>query len=195
MQAVANPASCNKRDTLRKSVTIKPLPTADFSFAPVIPVRNTPTVFTNLSVNANTYSWDFGDGSGSNAINPSHQYLKTGKWTVCLIARTTEGCADTVCKGVESDVRVGIDIPNAFSPNGDGENEVLYVRGGAIVTMNLKIFNRWGTKVFESSSLSSGWDGTYNGKPLEMDAYAYVLTASFIDGTTAQMQGNVSLVR
>jgi gliding motility-associated-like protein len=100
-----------------------------------------------------------------------------------------------VCKEVSADVHTAIDVPTGFSPNGDGNNDILYVRGGAIETMNIKIFNRWGEKVFESNSLSQGWDGKFKGKPQEMDAYAYILTATFIDGTTALKKGNITLVR
>jgi gliding motility-associated-like protein len=190
-----NPKSCNKRDTMRKTVVIKKLPTADFTFAPVIPVSNTPVKFTNKSTNADYYVWSFGDGSGSSEVHPSHLYRQTNTYKVCLEAKTAEGCADTVCKMVQADVRTAIDLPSAFSPNGDGSNDILFVRGGAVETVLLKIFNRWGELVFETNSMEKGWDGTYKGKPQEMDAYAYVLYATFIDGTNAQKKGNVTLLR
>jgi gliding motility-associated-like protein len=190
-----NPNTCNKKDSLKKTIRIKKLPVADFVFSPVVPVSNTPVQFTNKSKDADTYDWNFGDGTGTTEISPSHLFKRTGTFRVCLIARTLEGCADTVCKDVSADVHTAIDVPTGFSPNGDGKNDVLYVKGGAIETMNIKIFNRWGEKVFESSSLSHGWDGTYKGKPQEMDAFAYVLNATFIDGTTALKKGNITLVR
>ena len=65
----------------------------------------------------------------------------------------------------------------------------------AVETMDLRIWNRWGELVFESTSLDHGWDGTYKGKPQEMDAYAFVLTATFIDGKTFEKQGNITLLR
>jgi gliding motility-associated-like protein len=102
---------------------------------------------------------------------------------------------DSVCKKVEADIHTAIDVPTGFSPNGDGSNDVLYVRGGGIEVMNLRIFNRWGEKVFESNGLEYGWDGTFKGKPQEMDAYAYVLTATFIDGSSAIKKGNITLLR
>jgi gliding motility-associated-like protein len=190
-----NLTTCNKRDTLKRTIIIKKLPIADFAFTPLIPVSNTPIDFENRSKNADNYTWNFGDNTGTSEVSPSHLFKRTGTFRVCLIARTLEGCADTICKDVSADVHTAIDIPTGFSPNGDGSNEILFVRGGAIETMNLKIFNRWGEKVFESNSLSQGWDGTYKGKPQEMDAYAYVLTATFIDGTSTIKKGNVTLVR
>lgn len=191
-----NPNTCNKTDTIRKTIRIKKLPTADFLHAPVIPESNKPVQFTNKSTNADRYTWNFGDGSPRNSeTNPSHLFRKTGTFTVCLKATSNEGCADSVCKSVEADIHTALDIPTGFSPNGDGNNDILYVRGGGIETMSLRIFNRWGEKVFESSSMASGWDGTFKGKPQEIDAYGYVLTATFIDGSSATKKGNITLVR
>jgi gliding motility-associated-like protein len=172
---------------------------ADFTFTPVIPVPNEPTRFNNTSRNATDYTWSFGDGNGSSEVNPTHQYRKTGTYTVCLEARN-RGCADTICKQVASDVLTGAELPTAFSPNGDGSNDVFYVRGGAIETSNLKIFNRWGQLVFESSNAPAndpayGWDGSYKGKQQEMEVYGWVLNVTFIDGSTSQRKGNVTLLR
>ena len=88
-----------------------------------------------------------------------------------------------------------VDVPTGFSPNGDGVNDVLYVRGAAIDKMSFKIFNRWGQKIFESNDVNVGWDGTYNGKLQEMEVYAYVLDVVFIDGSTTQKKGNITLLR
>ena len=191
-----NPFTCNKTDTLKKTIRIKKLPTADFLHAPTIPESNKPVRFTNKSTNADFYTWNFGDGSlRSSEVSPSHLFRKTGTFLVCLKATSNEGCADSVCKSVEADIHTAIDIPTGFSPNGDGSNDILFVRGGGIEIMNLRIFNRWGEKVFESNSLEVGWDGTFKGKPQEIDAYAYVVTATFIDGTTAIKKGNITLLR
>jgi len=61
--------------------------------------------------------------------------------------------------------------------------------------MDLKIFNRWGQLVFETKSQSIGWDGKYNGQPQPVDAYGYVLLATFIDGTSKELKGNITLLR
>ena len=86
--------------------------------------------------------------------------------------------------------------PKAFSPNGDGSNDVLYVRGYGVTEMEFKVFNRWGELVFESNSLDVGWDGTYKDKGQEMEVYIYTLQARFLDGTqTGIRKGNVTLLR
>lgn len=86
-------------------------------------------------------------------------------------------------------------IPNAFSPNGDGENEVLYVRGSLIAEMEWRIYDRWGELVFESYNRLDGWDGTFRGKPMDPDVYDYYLKVTCIDGVENIIKGNVTLIR
>ena len=61
--------------------------------------------------------------------------------------------------------------------------------------MDLKIYNRWGQLVFESHDIKNGWDGTFKGKPQEVEAYDYVLNVTFIDETTLSKKGNITLLR
>jgi gliding motility-associated-like protein len=86
-------------------------------------------------------------------------------------------------------------IPNAFTPNGDGENDVLYVRGLDIDVMLLVIYNRWGEEVFRSNRKNDGWDGTFKGKELPPDVYAYHLYVLCIGGDDLVLRGNISLLR
>lgn len=190
-----NTGGCGGGDTVSQVITILPLPTANFSYVPTVPVANIPTTFTNLSTNAVRYMWDFGDSNTSTEVNPVHQYNKTGMYKVCLTAYNIDGCPAVVCKTAPAEVEPLIGLPTAFSPNGDGENDVLYVRGAAIKTLNLKIFNRWGQLVFETNTQTKGWDGTFNGQPQPVEAYAYVLNATFIDGTSKVLKGNITLLR
>ena len=64
-------------------------------------------------------------------------------------------------------------VPNIFSPNGDGNNDVLYVRGKGVQDVLFKVYNRWGEKVFESTSLDDGWDGTIRGKDVNNAVFVY----------------------
>lgn len=86
-------------------------------------------------------------------------------------------------------------VPSAFSPDGNGMNDVLYVKGNGIEQMRFRILNRWGQVVFESTSPKIGWDGTYKGKPQDSDVYVYLLWVQFKDGSTAEQQGNITLMR
>jgi gliding motility-associated-like protein len=86
-------------------------------------------------------------------------------------------------------------VPNAFSPNGDNENDVLFVRGPMIEGMVFRVFNRWGEMVFESMDRMIGWDGTFKGRPLDPDVYDYYLKAICIDGKESIVKGNITLMR
>jgi gliding motility-associated-like protein len=96
---------------------------------------------------------------------------------------------------VDAEIHPAVDVPTGFSPNGDGTNDVLYVRGAAIETVNFKVFNRWGELVFETNDMKRGWDGNFKGKQQEMDSYAWVLDVMFIDESTVHRTGNVTLLR
>lgn len=86
-------------------------------------------------------------------------------------------------------------IPNAFSPNGDGENEILFVRGPIIAKMEFRIYDRWGELVFESYDRTIGWNGTYKERQLDPDVYDYYLKVTCIDGFESIIKGNVTLLR
>lgn len=191
-----NPGTCNGVDSVTAEVTVESTPIANFRHDPIIPVTNDPIRFTNLSQRATSWVWDFGDNTFSALETPEPKYYRrTGSYRVCLQALNKVGCSDTICKYVDADVYPLADLPKAFSPNGDGENDILYVRGAGIETMDLKIYNRWGELVFESTDVSIGWDGKYKGKEGPVEAYGYVLSVTFVDGTTFTKKGNVTLLR
>jgi gliding motility-associated-like protein len=92
-------------------------------------------------------------------------------------------------------------IPNTFSPNGDGQNDVFYVRGTSIERIqSIRIFNRWGQAIFErknfaANDITAGWNGTINGKPADQDVYVYVIEIICENATIIPYRGNVALVR
>jgi gliding motility-associated-like protein len=86
-------------------------------------------------------------------------------------------------------------VPDAFTPNGDGNNDALFVRGRFIASMELKIFDRWGELVFETTDRSEGWDATYKGKPVDPDVYVYWLEVTCGDGQEFFKKGNVTVIR
>lgn len=86
-------------------------------------------------------------------------------------------------------------IPNAFSPNGDGNNDMLYVYINSSAEFEFTVYDRWGQKVFETVSYMQAWDGTYNGKPLNAGVYGYKLVAKFDSQPEIVKGGNITLVR
>ena len=90
-----------------------------------------------------------------------------------------------------------VDVPDIFTPNGDGDNDVIYVKGWGIKKLlEFSIYNRWGEKVFTTTDINVGWDGTYKGKRQNMDTYAYyVKVETYIDPQPLTKKGNITLIR
>jgi gliding motility-associated-like protein len=86
-------------------------------------------------------------------------------------------------------------VPNAFSPNDDGANDVLYVRGLCLESLSFIIFNRWGEKIFETTDQKVGWDGTYRGEKLNTGIYVFRLEGKTYDGKGYSLKGNLTLLR
>ncbi|MFN8714548.1 MAG: gliding motility-associated C-terminal domain-containing protein, partial [Bacteroidota bacterium] len=87
-------------------------------------------------------------------------------------------------------------IANAFSPNGDGNNDMVYVHGLEGVTeAEFVVFNRWGQQVFQTKDMTKGWDGNQNGQACPSGVYAYMLKLTLADGTTSLKSGNITLMR
>jgi gliding motility-associated-like protein len=192
-------ATCNKIDTTSFTITVYSQPTADFSAAPQPPTTNTPISFTNLSSpDAIRFKWQFGDGDSLVTTTRDvirHEYNATATYNACLIAANAAGCADTVCRTVQTIIEPALDVPNAFTPLSGNDNSIVHVRGYGIAKMKFSIYARWGEKVFESVSKNHGWNGRFKGKVLPMDVYAYTLEVEFSDGTRATKKGDITLIR
>jgi len=114
--------------------------------------------------------------------------------TYTLTITSDSGCY--VSQTITIDVSCGsVFVPNAFSPNNDGQNDYLYVRGDCIKTMQFEIFDRWGNKVFETTDKSIPWNGQCRGEAMNTGTYIYYLSATLYDGSTQTKKGNVALVR
>ncbi len=193
-------ATCNKIDSTAVTIMVFPKPLAAFTISsPQPPPVNTPIVFENTSsTDATRFKWFFGDGDSLNTKSRSsvqHEYNSTKTYTVMLIAYNANSCSDTAIRNVQSVVEPALDVPNAFTPlSGDINNTVL-VRGYAIDKLRFIIWNRWGQKVFETTSKKVGWDGKYKGVLQPMDVYAYTLEVEFSDGTKGTKKGDITLIR
>ncbi|MDB5202580.1 MAG: domain containing protein [Ferruginibacter sp.] len=188
--------TCNRVDTSAyQTIRVVAKPTASFTWAPNPPIANTPVRFTNLSVGATRYLWNFGDGDTSVLTNPTHQYNETGTFRAELVAYNAEGCTDTASLDVQTIINPLLDVPNAFTPGKFGENAIVYVRGFGIGKMNWRIYNRWGQLIFQSASRKSGWDGTFKGQLQPMDVYTYTLDVEFTDGKKIRKTGDITLLK
>lgn len=142
-----------------------------------------------------TYSWSPGGSLNcTNCQSPIASPTVTTTYTLTVF--DSLGCMATDTVTVFVDIDCGeIWLPNAFSPNGDGQNDVLFLRGYCIEVLDFSVYNRWGERVFHTNDPTIGWDGTQRGQACEKAVYAYVVTATLIDGTEVNLKGNVSLIK
>ena len=191
--------TCNLSDTTSFTITVSSIPVAGFTYTPNPAEENTITTFTNTSVGAVRYRWYYGDGDSLYTFRRDttvrHQYNETKQYQPCIVAINQFGCPDTVCQVLNNIVKPILDVPNAFTPNGDGANDRAIVIGIGISKMVFRIYNRWGQLMFESNDRRIGWDGKFKGKEQPMDVYAYTLDAEFFDGKKVKKQGDITLLR
>ncbi len=192
--------TCNLSDTSGYfSILVSDIPSASFNFSPDPTKPNTPVEFLNSSLGATDFKWIFGDGDTLVARRSdstvAHLYNATGTFNTCLVAINNAGCSDTTCKDISVTVNSLLDVANAFSPNGDGQNDRIFVKGFGIAKMTWTIYNRWGTVVYKGVDPNEGWDGTYNGKPQPQDVYHYTLVVEFSNKQRATRKGDITLLR
>jgi len=141
-----------------------------------------------------TYSWSptTGLGSPNSASTPASPTVTT---TYTVNFTDANGCTDSDTVTVQVIEAYELFIPTAFSPNGDGTNDMLFVYGAGIKKMEFVVFDRFGEKVFESTSVNDGWDGTLRGKPMNTGIYSYYCSIEYFDGNTEKLKGDITLVR
>ena len=142
-----------------------------------------------------TYAWSPADGlSCIDCASPiATPYSEQTTYTVAI---TYNGhCTADTSIVIYVNFAGRVWAPSAFTPNGDGNNDIFYLYGYGIKDLDLKIFNRWGEKVFESTNQYAGWDGMYKGV-LQMPAvFVYEANVTFLDNTTKFLKGSVTLIR
>lgn len=183
-----------------QNIEVYPKPVADFNYGPLKPVVNSAEVnFTDASHGAtiNTWEWYFNGANKSFASikNPSMNYPEAGQYPIALVITSDKGCVDTVVKTIVIGEDFGVYIPDAFSPNGDGLNDVFQPKGSGIAKYELKIFDRWGEMLMTSDDFEKGWDGWYKGKLCKQDTYIWKITLTNILGKTQNLTGKVTLLK
>lgn len=163
---ITTPEGCTDHYTLQGAVLVDPTPVADFTWTPDIgTLENSTLLFTAEDPHATTFAWDFGgtDSSGQRQVAHSFPHIFSGEYQVCLNVEDRYGCADSLCQTVTVTIPL-LYAPNAFTPDGNGFNEVFLpvVSGVVAEDHELMIFDRWGQQVFDSTDLTEGWNGALN---------------------------------
>ncbi len=144
-----------------------------------------------------TWNWSFGDGKTSTSENPGHTYLDTGSYKVTLTTATASGCDSTITHFVRiTGVPGQLFLPNAFEPGSATiALQTFMAEGSGIKEWRMQIFNNYSQLVWETTKLDGkgspvdGWDGTFNGAPVQQGVYVWQVSATFINGT--EWKGNV----
>jgi gliding motility-associated-like protein len=152
--------------------------------------------FSDASSGATQYFWDFGNGETSSEVNPAYVYKETGHFNACLTTTTSNNCSDKVCMDIEIYINTAFDIPNVFTPNGDGKNDVFTITGKGIRSLHGEIFNRWGQKEYEWNTINGGWDGhSASGMPCNDGTYFLLLEVVGEDGKIYPANKAITLLR
>lgn len=154
--------------------------------------------FIDQSYGASIWTWDFGDTnqySTSFEQNPEFEYSGHGFYDIQLVADNQYGCADTSQRKIYIYADIRFYVPDAFSPDHDGINEIFRGYGSDINGYNMRIFNRWGSLIFESNDIDFGWDGTVNGHPAKVGVYIYEFTVTDFNGNPYEHTGHFTLLK
>lgn len=204
---VFTPTAGQCADTTSFYYEVNPIPV-------IVTIRNDTTVYDGDVLPAYTWALNI-PTAGLNWTNsdPSIGLPSTGSGTVPSFTATnmTDNAATGVivatpyingCKGASASYKItvlprnkDVFVPNVFSPNNDGKNDLLYVYGNYISTMEMHIFNQWGQQMVTLTDKKQGWDGKFKGSPQPVGVYVYVLRVVITDGRTINRKGSITLVR
>lgn len=203
MSVIGTLNGCVDSSTMIDYICVENYPTAEFDASTLLFTETSQTVtFSNNSLGAINYLWDFGDGEFSTEFSPAHLFMGTGSgFEITLIASTSMGCIDSTSLTIAPQQGGIYYIPNSFTPDGDMYNQVfkpVFTAGFDIYQYNMVIFNRWGEIIFETNNLDFGWDGSYGleGEDALPGSYTYSINIKVPENDDRVIiTGHVNLIR
>jgi gliding motility-associated-like protein len=185
-----------------QNITVLPPPSIDAYGDAFINLGDNTTIGATVTEGTIEWSWTPNNQGNILTCSPSDcsQAIVSPAINTIFTATvtTSQGCtaSDNVIIGVNvPSTGYALGVPNSFSPNGDNNNDILYVNGLGISTMVFRVFNRYGQLVFESDDQSIGWNGNFNGEPLNSATFAWTLECVMVDGASVKLNGNVTLLK
>lgn len=194
---VINQDGCMGSLTKNDLITVYPVPEALFITEPreVSIFKPEVNFYDKSKGDSLTYFWELGDGYTSVLPEFLHIYNDTGTYIVNLKVINSYGCVDSITGKVIVRPDYTIYVPNAFSPNADGVNDIFRVYSINILEFDFSIYNRWGAQLFHTNDTETGWDGYYKGKMSPVDTYVYVIYYRDALGDYHHKYGHFLLVR
>ena len=188
------------QDYLKIPFKVRPNPVAGFARDEDDLVSKDRISYSDLSIGATKWNWDFGDGqkiviTDSSKASVSHTYTFGSSFVVKQLVTNAFGCVDS--SRLDVNLKSFIALPNAFSPNGDGRNEGCGLIYRYVQNLNeFKIYNRLGQVVFDAGSdLNSRWNGMLDGAHQPNGSYLYIAKATSVFGENLELKGNITLIR
>ena len=178
-----------------ETIIIYPKPNAEFYCDYYIVKQDTPITFFNVSTDYLNLYWKYGNGSDTGSFSQDslvfkYSYENVGIYSIQLIAENEYNCSDTAINEISIIPSYTINIPTAFTPNGDDNNEIFFPLGEGIISYNTKIYNRWGERVFNGER-----NAPWLGEKCSNGSYTYVIDIINLKGNYYQYIGNVFLLR
>jgi gliding motility-associated-like protein len=199
---VTSNAGCANTIVMNNYVDVHPIPTAAFVAGPQPTTELNPQIyFTDMSVGAVTWDWSFGDltQASSTLQNPSFYYPASGCYDVVLEVSSANGCTDITTEEVCIDPDVAIYVPNTFTPNDDGSNDLFFAQGIGIDPENFElwVFDRWGNLIFYTDDVNEGWNGKVQGGTdlCQIDTYVWKIRCLDMLDRKHNLIGHVNLIR
>ena len=199
---ITDAAGCSQSITMTDLVCVNPNPSASFSWSPIAPMLGGTVAFQNTSIGGTTYTWEInGQGATGESVSYNVPSGIDGQFTACLEVVGPGGCMDAQCYTVVVSAESYIFVPNAFTPDGDGTNDVF---GPTIVGLtkdfrySFRVYDRWGDAIFETNDPSDVWTGNVHngGYYAQADAYVYEITLQLRAGEVPfRKVGSIVLVR
>jgi gliding motility-associated-like protein len=157
--------------------------------------------FVNTTINGRKYSWRIYNESGelvgtSTLEDPLYSFTDEGCYQIVLVATSKQGCVDTMAYNpLCVDAFPVLEIPNVFTPNNDGNNDLFRVHGKSILEFHAVVFNRWGKKIYEWDDVNGYWDGKIGSSDASPGTYYYKITAKGKKETDYEFNGFFYLLR
>lgn len=189
---------CASTQVYPEYLDVFPSPIADFALsADSVPIGSATVLCINLSTDAISYEWNFGDNTTSTETSPSHEFTDLGIFCIELIATSANGCTDIERKCVKVYQEFYVFIPNAFTPNDDGHNDIFFVQGYGIKKVEMVIYDRWGRELFFSDNQLAGWNGyeLNSQTALPSGIYVYKVTVTDYKNIERDYFGKINMIR
>jgi gliding motility-associated-like protein len=189
---------CRMSDTLKYPIIVYPKPIAEFSVDPGVTTMYEPTIkITDESSGGTLWNWDLGDKTTSMDQDVKHTYADTGTFVITQIVMNQYGCRDTAIHEVRINGEPTIFIPNAFTPDGNGMNDIFLPKMFGVREFSMTIYNRWGDLIFISNDSEIGWNGRVDGigEIVKDDTYIYKIYVRDLKGNPKIYKGKLTVVK